>query len=364
MLLGPGFIVCFFLLDMFLVNSTLNLMYLLFIYRLASTPAMFNSTLTQDDASSCPVDGSIMITGTLCSLFYFPFLLEGNKQLCLICFLLHHNTSSDYWDKHLIIVWLCKISRTRYNADAVLEAHILKKWMSNNKFFQVYCFWDYELAAICTPILWSWLSFFFTSFHVCPIHWLMIIFLIIKTASHLPYNRNGFKFFTNAGGLGKPDIKDILDRAADIYKKNTIEGPMESRSYVSASVKKVDYMAIYTSDLVKAVRRAAGNIGTWYTEYFCCLFFFLHVHDFFFFLPSRNLIILFCTGIWISICYFFVLGIEKDPDYFSPPFSQLREAIGRVPYCCWCWKWSWWIFCSKCSLYHVWLQESLLTAAN
>lgn len=167
---------------MFLVNSTLNLMYLLFIYRLASTPAMFNSTLTQDDASSCPVDGSIMITGTLCSLFYFPFLLEGNKQLCLICFLLHHNTSSDYWDKHLIIVWLCKISRTRYNADAVLEAHILKKWMSNNKFFQVYCFWDYELAAICTPILWSWLSFFFTSFHMCRVHWLVIFFFNNKNS--------------------------------------------------------------------------------------------------------------------------------------------------------------------------------------
>lgn len=33
--------------------------------RLASTPAMFNSTLTEDDAFLCPVDGSIMITGNL-----------------------------------------------------------------------------------------------------------------------------------------------------------------------------------------------------------------------------------------------------------------------------------------------------------
>lgn len=33
--------------------------------RLASTPAMFNSTLTEDHAFLCPVDGSIMITGML-----------------------------------------------------------------------------------------------------------------------------------------------------------------------------------------------------------------------------------------------------------------------------------------------------------
>lgn len=31
--------------------------------RLASTPAMFNSTLTEDEAFLCPVDGAIMITG-------------------------------------------------------------------------------------------------------------------------------------------------------------------------------------------------------------------------------------------------------------------------------------------------------------
>jgi hypothetical protein len=34
-------------------------------FRLASTPAMFNSALTDDDEFLCPVDGSIMITGKL-----------------------------------------------------------------------------------------------------------------------------------------------------------------------------------------------------------------------------------------------------------------------------------------------------------
>ncbi|CAL9207707.1 unnamed protein product [Musa hybrid cultivar] len=75
---------------------------------------------------------------------------------------------------------------------------------------------------------------------------------IMITASHLPYNRNGFKFFTNAGGLGKPDIKDILVRAANICVKESIQS-------ANATVKKVDYMAVYTSDLVAAVRKAAGN---------------------------------------------------------------------------------------------------------
>ncbi|KAM1069180.1 hypothetical protein EV1_001045 [Malus domestica] len=83
---------------------------------------------------------------------------------------------------------------------------------------------------------------------------------IMITASHLPYNRNGFKFFTNSGGLGKPDIKNILERAADIYDKFTVEGLTSSKEKVLASVKRVDYMSVYTSDLVKAVRKAAGNI--------------------------------------------------------------------------------------------------------
>ncbi|GMI87001.1 hypothetical protein like AT5G17530 [Hibiscus trionum] len=81
---------------------------------------------------------------------------------------------------------------------------------------------------------------------------------IMITASHLPYNRNGFKFFTNAGGLGKSDIKDILERAANIYSDFLAKG--YSVKNASESFKKVDYMTVYASDLVKAVRKAAGNI--------------------------------------------------------------------------------------------------------
>ena len=35
------------------------------------------------------------------------------------------------------------------------------------------------------------------------------------TASHLPYNRNGFKFFTREGGYEKKDITELLTKAAE-----------------------------------------------------------------------------------------------------------------------------------------------------
>ncbi|KAJ6823462.1 uncharacterized protein M6B38_383205 [Iris pallida] len=90
---------------------------------------------------------------------------------------------------------------------------------------------------------------------LCPVDGAIMI-----TASHLPYNRNGFKFFTNAGGLGKSDIKDILERAANIYEGFSVESLKKSEEAAAAAVRKVDYMAVYTSDLVKAVRLAAGNL--------------------------------------------------------------------------------------------------------
>jgi phosphomannomutase len=98
---------------------------------------------------------------------------------------------------------------------------------------------------------------FLTIFHLIK----FLVDVILQIASHLPYNRNGFKFFTNAGGLGKADIKIILERAADIYKSFTDQGLLKSKRKASESIKRVDYMTVYTSDLVKAVRKAAENIG-------------------------------------------------------------------------------------------------------
>ena len=46
---------------------------------------------------------------------------------------------------------------------------------------------------------------------------------VMITASHLPYHRNGFKFFTKEGGLGKPDIKAILEKASSYDEDQTPE---------------------------------------------------------------------------------------------------------------------------------------------
>ncbi|XP_074311910.1 uncharacterized protein LOC141647569 isoform X2 [Silene latifolia] len=83
---------------------------------------------------------------------------------------------------------------------------------------------------------------------------------IMITASHLPYNRNGFKFFTNAGGLGKADIKDILERASALYNTLSNVDALKSHERSTTSIRRVDYMDIYASDLVHAVRKAAGDI--------------------------------------------------------------------------------------------------------
>ena len=52
---------------------------------------------------------------------------------------------------------------------------------------------------------------------------------VMITASHLPFNRNGFKFFTAQGGLEKEDIKEILtfaesDKVTDIALGTLISG--------------------------------------------------------------------------------------------------------------------------------------------
>jgi phosphomannomutase len=78
---------------------------------------------------------------------------------------------------------------------------------------------------------------------------------IMITASHLPYNRNGFKFFTSDGGLNKADIKDILERASRVYEESSHGDKQEQTGVVT----QVDYMSLYASDLVQAVRKSAGN---------------------------------------------------------------------------------------------------------
>jgi phosphomannomutase len=73
---------------------------------------------------------------------------------------------------------------------------------------------------------------------------------IMLTASHLPFNRNGMKFFTPQGGLGKADITEILKLAAtgNLFT-NPIHGVITSR----------DFISIYAARLVETVRQGVNH---------------------------------------------------------------------------------------------------------
>ena len=71
---------------------------------------------------------------------------------------------------------------------------------------------------------------------------------IMLTASHLPYNRNGLKFFTAAGGLEKSDIRTVLEYAAD---------EREQTGDLSA-VTTFDLMTLYAAHLRGIICRKLG----------------------------------------------------------------------------------------------------------
>ncbi len=71
---------------------------------------------------------------------------------------------------------------------------------------------------------------------------------VMITASHLPFNRNGFKFFTAEGGLEKADIKQILEYA----ESDKVTG-LSCGSCVSGA-----FMDTYAKILADKIRAAAG----------------------------------------------------------------------------------------------------------
>ncbi len=72
---------------------------------------------------------------------------------------------------------------------------------------------------------------------------------VMVTASHLPFNRNGFKFFTKDGGLESADIKQILAYA---------EGG-ESLRQEKSKVIKGEFMDTYAKILADKIRNATGE---------------------------------------------------------------------------------------------------------
>ena len=93
------------------------------------------------------------------------------------------------------------------------------------------------------------------------LQWTDFLCCYICTASHLPWNRNGLKFFTSDGGLNKKDIGDILTRADKIYHVMSKESTDTAAAVAHKVAHSVDYMQQYTADLVDAVRQGAGGVG-------------------------------------------------------------------------------------------------------
>lgn len=71
---------------------------------------------------------------------------------------------------------------------------------------------------------------------------------VMVTASHLPMNRNGLKFFTNEGGLEKEDIARLI-QIADTVRDGDGSG----------KVRQADFMSVYAKILADKIREATGE---------------------------------------------------------------------------------------------------------
>jgi phosphomannomutase len=73
---------------------------------------------------------------------------------------------------------------------------------------------------------------------------------VMLTASHLPFNRNGMKFFTEKGGFDKGDVRELLRLAAE---KDPESGLEEGR------LEKVDFISEYAASLVDIIRKGVQD---------------------------------------------------------------------------------------------------------
>ena len=72
---------------------------------------------------------------------------------------------------------------------------------------------------------------------------------VMLTASHLPFNRNGMKFFTARGGFDKEDISDLLKIAAgNSFPKHGPPGSVEEADFIS------DYAGVLVNKIREGVK--------------------------------------------------------------------------------------------------------------
>jgi len=73
---------------------------------------------------------------------------------------------------------------------------------------------------------------------------------VMLTASHLPAHRNGCKFFTARGGVDREDISALLALAETIGPDSPVP---------RGSIDAVDFMSLYSSQLVERIRQGAAH---------------------------------------------------------------------------------------------------------
>lgn len=78
---------------------------------------------------------------------------------------------------------------------------------------------------------------------------------IMMTASHLPYTRNGLKFFTKKGGLTSPEVEEICEKAARKYATRLAK--------VSTALRvpptRVDFMSAYSKHLRDVIKQRVNH---------------------------------------------------------------------------------------------------------
>ncbi len=77
---------------------------------------------------------------------------------------------------------------------------------------------------------------------------------VMLTASHLPYNRNGLKFFVEEGGLSKKDISAILSVAADTVFEDAKK---------PGTLRQIDFIAEYAGMITDAIRKGVNHPNTY-----------------------------------------------------------------------------------------------------
>lgn len=146
------------------------------------------------------------------------------------------------------IMWLSKKSKKSFRElkiavgmDPRLSGPQLKQWIINT--FISYGIKVLDCGLASTPAM--FMSTIFEDFSCDG--------AIMITASHLPFNRNGFKYFDKNGGLNKSDIAEIIAYADG---EKTLDAEIDSSN---GSCEKVDLISVYAAHLRKLIVDGVGN---------------------------------------------------------------------------------------------------------